>query len=196
MPGHSWAVLVLPSPLDDAVLPPLFPTAGRAQNSAPGGLLVPAPRCQMHSRAQTPLIRGWSHSCPCPWGQPRPWGALHHPWGHWRALGGAKVGPCRALGWGFTKSPGVFTVASCLALISSNPLINWCEGWDSKIQPNEVPWEDIPGAWSRGITAAAAVASTQVLQCLQSLRAIPALCSRIPNSQSMPMAWSESQQWA
>lgn len=52
---------------------------------------------------------------------------------HWRALGGAKVGPCRASGWGFTKGPDVFTVASCLALISSNTLINWCEGWHSRI---------------------------------------------------------------
>lgn len=107
--------------------------------------------------------------------------------------------PQRCQGWalqGFTRSPDVFTVAACLALISSNTLINCYEGCDSRIQPNEVPWENIPGSWSTGIAAAAAVASTQVLQCLQSLRAAPALCSRTPNSHTVPMAWSGSQQWA
>lgn len=44
---------------------------------------------------------------------------------------------------------GQLTVASCLALISSNTLIKPCEGRDGRIQPNEVCWEDIPGAWQR-----------------------------------------------
>lgn len=63
MHGHSWASLVPPSPQDDAVtlLSPLL-----------------VPRCQVRSRAQTQLIRGWPHSCPCPRGWPWPQGAVRH----------------------------------------------------------------------------------------------------------------------
>lgn len=59
VPGHSWAALVLPSPLGGASLPPLCLTAGRAAST----------RCQLQSRAQAQLMRGWSHSWPCP-GEP------------------------------------------------------------------------------------------------------------------------------
>lgn len=39
---------------------------------------------------------------------------------HQKALGGAKVRPCKVPGWRFAESPDAFTAAPCVALIASN----------------------------------------------------------------------------
>lgn len=74
---------------------------------------------------------------------PGPWGAVRHSRGSRRCQGRALQGT----GLGIHRD--VLTGASCLALIPSNTLIKRCEGQDGRIQPNEVCWEDIPGAWHR-----------------------------------------------
>lgn len=120
MHGHSWASLVPPSPQDDAVI---------LLSPLPAGFIIPAPGRLVAASAAVPgpeqspgaVNQGTAPQLPLPSGPASAAGSRASRSGtHRRALGGAKVGPCKAPGWGFAESSGGFTAAPCMALIASN----------------------------------------------------------------------------
>ena len=123
MHGHSWASLVSPSPQDDAVI---------LASSLPAGLIAPAPGGLAAASSTVPGLeqspgavnQGMAPQLALPSGLVSAVGSRASSLGPpQRALRGAKVGPCKAPGWGLAESPDAFTAAFCIALIAST-LIN------------------------------------------------------------------------
>lgn len=113
MHGHSWALLVPLSPRDDAITL-LSLLLAELKTPAPAGLVAASAMEPGPERSPEAVNQGTAPEFPGCGSRASRLGT------HQRAHGGAKVRPCKALGWGFAESPDAFTAAPCVALIAFN----------------------------------------------------------------------------